>query len=102
MPEFRQNPITREWVVIATERARRPDQFVSKEKKKEIPKFVADCPFCPGNEKLTPPETFRLGDASQWQVRSIPNKFSALAPEGEHWRRVDGLKRSAHGVGKHE
>lgn len=102
MPEFRQNPITREWVIIATERARRPDQFAAKEQPARLPSYVASCPFCPGNEHMTPPETFRLGGDDGWLVRSVPNKFSALASEGDHWRRVDGLKRSAAGVGKHE
>lgn len=102
MPEFRQNPITREWVIIATERARRPDQFAAKEKPARLPSYVATCPFCPGNEHMTPPETFRLAAGDGWLVRAVPNKFSVLATEGGHWRRIEGLKRSAAGVGKHE
>ena len=33
MPELRQNLLTREWVIIATERAKRPEDFKSKSKK---------------------------------------------------------------------
>ena len=102
MPEFRQNPITREWVVIATGRARRPDQFAGKEKAKPLPPFVPSCPFCAGNESLTPPELYRMGGPDSWDVRVVANKFSALALEGEHWRQSDGLKRSAAAVGQHE
>lgn len=77
MPEFRQNPITREWVVIATERARRPDQFATKQRPTSLPAYDSKCPFCPGNEHLTPPETFRLPGNGGWAVRCFPNKFSA-------------------------
>ncbi len=100
MPEFRQNPITREWVVIATERARRPDQFARKQRLAALPAYDAKCPFCPGNEHLTPPETFRLPGDGGWAVRCFPNKFSALAFEGQHWRRNVGFQRSAAGVGR--
>ncbi len=34
------------------------------------------CPFCPGNEELTPPEIERVGEP--WQVRVFPNKFPIL------------------------
>jgi UDPglucose--hexose-1-phosphate uridylyltransferase len=37
------------------------------------------CPFCAGNEHLTPPETLRLGDGpAGWDVRVVPNLFPAL------------------------
>ena len=55
MPEIRHNLLTREWVIIATERAKRPDQFVRKGEKKALPAFEPMCPFCPGNEAMTPP-----------------------------------------------
>jgi len=53
MPELRQDPITDTWVIIATERSKRPSGFgdFSKEGKKE----QDSCPFCVGNEQLTPP-----------------------------------------------
>lgn len=106
MPEIRYNPITRQWVIIATERARRPEQFSQKEGKKQLPAYDAKCPFCPGNEALAPPETLRLARAaptgSGWQVRVVPNKFAALAAEGELVRSNVGLKRTMTGVGIHE
>ncbi len=102
MPEFRQNPITKEWVIIATERARRPHDFVAKKKPGELPKFSPDCPFCPGNERLSPPEIYRMDTGGRWDVRVIPNKFSALSREGKRSRTSVGLKRTAAGVGQHE
>ena len=55
MPELRKDPVSDRWVVIATERGKRPTDFklpsVSDESSKE-----ANCPFCEGNESKTPPE----------------------------------------------
>lgn len=103
MPELRQNIATREWVIIATERAKRPEDFAKRDKtKKEVPDFVANCPFCPGNEKQTPPETFSIKDGSSWKVRAIPNKFSALSSEGDFAHKEDGIMRWMNGIGFHE
>jgi UDPglucose--hexose-1-phosphate uridylyltransferase len=103
MPEIRQNIITRQWVIIATERARRPDQFRNAEApRKDLPRHDATCPFCPGNEAMTPAETFRFPQAGPWQVRTFPNKFAALSAEGELARHVEGVKRTISGVGVHE
>src|SRR4030042_3411601 len=102
MPEIRYNVITREWVVIATERAKRPDQFKRKEEKKPLPAHNPTCPFCPGNEAMTPPATFAIPDHANWNVRVTPNKFAALAAAGERIRTVEGIRRTATGVGIHE
>ena len=106
VPEIRQNIITREWVIIATERARRPEQFKQTGAKKELPAYDAQCPFCPGNEALAPPETFRLprpeASGGDWQVRVVPNRFAALSAEGELVRSNVGIKRTMSGVGIHE
>jgi len=103
MPELRHNVLTRDWVIIATERARRPEDFVKKKKdKKVIPSHVANCPFCPGNEKMTPPETYVVPDTTGWRVRVTPNKFAALSYEGERRRYIQGIRRTITGVGIHE
>jgi UDPglucose--hexose-1-phosphate uridylyltransferase len=106
MPELRKDPITREWVVIAVERARRPSDFViAATDEGSVP---AGCPFCPGNESLTPPEILAFRDpASQrngagWWVRVIPNKFPALAIEGNLNKAGHGMYDSMNGVGAHE
>ncbi len=102
MPELRYNVITREWVVIATERAKRPDQFVRKEERRRLPEHDPKCPFCPGNEAMTPPETYVVPDTKSWRVRVTPNKFAALSYEGERKRIVQGIRRTVTGVGIHE
>lgn len=103
MPEIRQNLITRQWVIVAAERARRPDEFQSPEsQRKQLPLHDPSCPFCAGNEAMTPSETYRFPMTGAWQVRAFPNKFAALAAEGNLVRRIDGLKRTISGVGVHE
>ena len=103
MPELRQNPITKQWVIIATERARRPHEFIKKrEATGPLPSYVERCPFCPGNEHMTPPESMRIVRDGKWQVRTAPNKFAALSSEGELVRKIDGLKSTVSGVGVHE
>lgn len=103
MTELRQNLITRDWVIIATERAQRPNHFANPQKSQiVIPSYQPDCPFCLGNEHLTGPESFRLKDANSWRVRAVPNKYPALTPKGEKTRKIDKTFHSMAGVGFHE
>jgi len=105
MSVIRQDPTTKEWVIIATERAKRPDQFKRNHSPTNLPPYQPSCPFCPGNETLTPPEILRLPakEDDGWDVRVIPNKFSALYGTGKATRRELGpLFREMDGVGSHE
>ena len=108
MPELRQDPATKQWVIIARERAKRPHDFIKLAGAPPLPEYKGDCPFCLGNESMTPPETmaYREGGPSNgpgWWVRVVPNKFSALVPEGSISRREeDSLFRKMDGVGQHE
>jgi UDPglucose--hexose-1-phosphate uridylyltransferase len=103
MPEIRHNIITREWVIIATDRAKRPEEFGSVNvRRAALASRVESCPFCPGNEAKTPPEVFRIEQAGAWQVRVVPNKFAALDSAGHMTRSQEGLKRTISGVGLHE
>ena len=103
MPEIRYNIVTREWVVIATERAKRPEEFAKANvRRAKLEPFVATCPFCPGNEAMTPPETLRLPRIGAWQVRATPNKFAALDESAELIRRTNGHQRTITGAGMHE
>jgi UDPglucose--hexose-1-phosphate uridylyltransferase len=103
MPELRQNLATKEWVIIATERARRPEEFVqaNKERVEDRPAHVDTCPFCPGNEELDL-ERLRLPDAAHWIVRVVCNRYPALQETGDPTRRFDEINRSIAGVGYHE
>lgn len=58
---LRQNPLTGEWVIITSKRARRPEIFAHNKDERQKANYKlnsrkANCPFCPGNEHLTPPE----------------------------------------------
>jgi UDPglucose--hexose-1-phosphate uridylyltransferase len=96
MPELRQDPTTKEWVVIATERAKRPDQLkLTDGTVRDAATHVDNCPFCPGNERLTPSELFSLPSpegarGSTWRVRVVPNKFAAFQPEEMRHRPTSG------------
>jgi len=107
MPELRRDPITGEWVIIATERAKRPTDFASRPRGSESDD-PSRCPFCPGNEAMTPPEiiAFRHPGSQRngpgWWVRVVPNKFPALAVEGELNKTGYGMYDWMNGVGAHE
>lgn len=103
MPEIRRNLITRDWVIIATERAKRPHELLTpKLSKTVLQPYSAHCPFCAGNEERTPIECGRISDGNGWKVRSVPNKFPALVSEGEPIMTIQGMYRSVEGVGIHE
>lgn len=102
MPELRLNLITREWVIIETERAKRPAEFRLKRDKKNLPEFLDTCPFCPGNEHRTPREIMRIPDGDNWKIRVTPNKFAALSLEGTRERKNMGNRHLVTGVGRHE
>jgi UDPglucose--hexose-1-phosphate uridylyltransferase len=104
MPELRKDPITGRWVIIATDRAKRPSDFTRQ--RVEI-KGVRFCPFCPGNELRTPPEilAYRTRGAVNepgWSLRVISNKFPVLRVEGTLTRKAEGLYDKMDGVGAHE
>jgi UDPglucose--hexose-1-phosphate uridylyltransferase len=105
MSVIRQDATTKAWVIIATERALRPDDFRGAMPARASPEYEASCPFCPGHEMSTPPEVWRLSDpqGSGWAVHAIPNKFAALAGTAEpQWRKPGPLFREMDGVGAHE
>ncbi|MDD3652987.1 MAG: galactose-1-phosphate uridylyltransferase [Desulfotomaculaceae bacterium] len=104
MSEWRKDPIVDRWVIISTERGKRPNDY------KEIwgQKNTLECPLCEGKEKLTPPEIIAYREpASQkdtpgWWVRVVPNKFPAVNIEGEPSLRQMGIYQVMNGVGAHE
>ncbi|MBI5286323.1 MAG: galactose-1-phosphate uridylyltransferase [Deltaproteobacteria bacterium] len=109
MPELRKDPITREWVVMAPERAKRPSDFQHNAEGSTVStNNYPVCPFCLGNEGLTPSEiiAFRRKDTKSntpgWWVRVIPNRFPALMVEGELHRTDYTIYDRMNGVGAHE
>jgi len=104
VPELRQDPVTGRWVIISTDRQKRPNDFVF-ERAAAI--ATEACPFCPGHEGLTPPEVmaYRNGSAPNapgWDVRVVPNKFPALQVEGQFDRSGEGMFDRMNGIGAHE
>ncbi|MBI3696174.1 MAG: galactose-1-phosphate uridylyltransferase [Acidobacteria bacterium] len=102
MPELRQDPSTKEWVIIAKERAKRPHEF---QRPASAPRAsVSGCVFCPGSEDKTPPELWRFPYRSAaWEVRVVPNKFPALSSEASGVRQeIAPLYHRMDGFGYHE
>jgi UDPglucose--hexose-1-phosphate uridylyltransferase len=96
VPEYRQDPLTGRIVIVAEERASRPHQFDIENScvHDNSTTYQKNCPFCNGNESMTPNEiaAFRvvgfLADDSGWSVRVVPNKFPAVVrnvPDVELW-----------------
>ncbi len=104
MPELRKDPIYGRWVIISTERSRRPSDFAPEERR-SIGGF---CPLCEGNEDRTPPEVLAFREngtppnSPGWSLRVVPNKFPALRIEGDLDREGDGIYDKMNGIGAHE
>jgi UDPglucose--hexose-1-phosphate uridylyltransferase len=104
VPELRKDPVTGRWVIIATDRPKRPSDFTRQQVSITGSRF---CPFCPGNEQRTPPEILAYrthGSANQpgWTLRVMPNKFPVLRVEGVLNRKAEGLYDKMNGIGAHE
>jgi len=104
LPELRKDPVTGRWVIIATDRAKRPTDFVRETVQIRGTGF---CPFCSGNESKTPPEILAYRSNGErnspgWSIRVVPNKFPALGIEGNLNREGEGLYDKMNGIGAHE
>jgi UDPglucose--hexose-1-phosphate uridylyltransferase len=104
MSEMRQNLATKEWVIIASERARRPEEFLEagRELAECRPAWEKGCPFCPDASGGEEHETLRIPEEGDWQIRILRNKYPALIDVGESKREFDGVHRSMAGIGYHE
>jgi UDPglucose--hexose-1-phosphate uridylyltransferase len=114
--ELRKDYLLDRWVVIATERGRRPTDFA---KQKKEPAKASFCPLCPGNEHMTPPavlvylkqngEIVKDRDENgfrpkNWLIRCVPNLYPAFAPPREQIDQVQIMKSDHFGlaIGHHE
>ncbi|MFQ5810884.1 MAG: galactose-1-phosphate uridylyltransferase [Armatimonadota bacterium] len=104
MPQLRKDPVLDRWVIVAAERGERPFSFDAPTSESE----GGFCPFCPGNEDRTPKEVWAVRDEGSrpngpgWEVRVVPNKYPALAIEGQLDRQGLGIYDMMNGVGAHE
>jgi UDPglucose--hexose-1-phosphate uridylyltransferase len=105
MPELRKDPILGRWVIISSERGKRPSDFTLPEDRRKEGGF---CPFDTGNEYTTPPEILAYRDNGTaankpgWKLRVVPNKFPALQIEGALDRVGEGMFDKMNGIGAHE
>jgi UDPglucose--hexose-1-phosphate uridylyltransferase len=114
--ELRKDFLLDRWVVIATERARRPTDF-AKQKIEQTQAGV--CPLCPGNEHMTPPAVLLYLKSNgtivkdkdtpslrhkNWLIRCIPNLYPAFAPPKQETDKTGIMKSDAFGaaIGHHE
>jgi UDPglucose--hexose-1-phosphate uridylyltransferase len=82
MPELRHDAISAHTVIVAVERAARPFTVASSPPSPSDAQ-PDDCPFCEGNEQMTPPEVHRTGagepDREGWRVRVVPNLYPIVS-----------------------
>ena len=92
MAELRLEPVTRRWVVTG-KRPVMPDAQAS----------AGVCPFCPGNERLTPKAVCEHRDAKgAWTVRAFHDAAPVFRIEGGADRRGEGLYDRMNTLGAHE
>ncbi len=115
--ELRKDYLLNRWVVIATERSRRPTDFA---KPRQENAKTTVCPMCAGNENMTPPAVMLYQKENgkivksqdplagerpkNWLVRVIPNLYPAFTPpkqpqDTDHIFRDDNF---GYAVGHHE
>lgn len=104
MAELRRDPIVGRWVIVDTDHPNTPQDYECEIHAQK----GGSCPFCYGNESMTPPEIESIRDLHTqantpgWQVRVVPNKFPALKIEGDIDKRGLGIYDLSNGVGAHE
>ncbi len=104
MPELRRDSVIGRWVIISTERAKRPSDFNIK----HVDVAEMECPFCEGHEKNTPTEIFAIRkpgtkkDTPGWNTRVVPSIAPKFKIEGELERRGAGMYDVMNNIGAHE
>jgi len=116
--ELRKDYLLDRWVVIATQRARRPTDFTKTQKPPQT-QNTATCPMCPGNEHMTPPAILIYQEHNEhitktqdkngnrtknWQIRVIPNLYPAFTPPTHKITQTQIKENNsfAYAVGHHE
>jgi UDPglucose--hexose-1-phosphate uridylyltransferase len=114
--ELRKDYLLNRWVVIATERSRRPTDF-AKQKTEQAQSSV--CPLCVGNEHMTPPavmlylrqdgkiKTDRDEGGQRrkdWLIRVIPNLYAAFTPPKDlaDQAQITKSENLSNAIGHHE
>jgi UDPglucose--hexose-1-phosphate uridylyltransferase len=105
MSQIRRDPITGRWIIVNYEKAIKPEEFSFQKAVKS--KNTKNCPFCPGNECLTPPEIVAHRNTGApntpgWTIRVVPNKYPALELKGGLEKQGMGVFDRMDGIGAHE
>jgi len=100
--EIRINPIVpSESVLVSTARGLRPRKEEAPVER-DIREHVEKCPFCVGNESMTPPTVAAWPSAEHWEVRVVENLFPVLSPQQSGNALNFGLQKVIDGYGRHE
>jgi UDPglucose--hexose-1-phosphate uridylyltransferase len=109
MSEYRQNVTSGEWVIISSERAKRPEDYAASAKLKvPMPEHSPNCPFCKGNENKCKEPTYEVKNGNNWKLRVVPNIYAAVSrpeqipSEALPRMRVAGMHLFANGYGAAE
>ncbi|HEY9669253.1 MAG TPA: galactose-1-phosphate uridylyltransferase, partial [Coleofasciculaceae cyanobacterium] len=103
--QIRLNKVTREWVIYAPSRRKRPQDF---QKSNSLERSLASqerkCPFCTGKEPFSEPILLEMPNQqhTSWQTRVVSNKFPALTPHENTHRFSEGIYIAMPGYGRHE
>lgn len=100
LSELRFDLVSKDWVVIATGRAKRPETFAKLERFKEQV-TEKDCFFCNLDTQEKPVLEYK-GDAGDWHVVVVPNKYPAFSRSDSLHERAEGPYSLMDGVGFHE
>ena len=100
MSEYRRDPVTDRWVIIAPDRAQRPRVMTFDDEDRLESEY---CPFCPGHESATPPSIVDFPeDSDDWDVRIVPNKYPAVRSDADEPGSPSPLFERRAGLGTHE
>jgi UDPglucose--hexose-1-phosphate uridylyltransferase len=106
MSEIRQDLSTKDWTIFAEGRSMRPSDFKKVKEDRPAGEYDSKCPFCKGNENMTPKEILSIKSGGSWSVRVVPNKYAALRPKKDYGcgtgRHIKGPYLRIDGVGDHE
>ncbi len=103
MSEFRQDPVSGDWMIIAPERMKRPDQLLTAKRPKRKPTPKSTCPFENLQKTGNWPPIFQIPQKGDWRVVVLPNKYPALTHANVcAIVLARGPYKVAQGVGHHE
>ena len=98
--ELRFDLVSKDWVLIATGRSKRPETF-AKQERQRIEVAEKDCPFCHLETQEKPRLEYKDKE-EQWEVVSVPNKYPAFSQSDSLHERAHGPYSLMDGVGFHE